>query len=39
MLGTADVPLGLAFLIILAAFVALFALALVLLHRGTGLRS
>lgn len=39
MLGRADVPLGVAFAIILAAFIALFVLALVMLHRGTGLRS
>ena len=39
MLGTADVQLGVALVVILAAFIGLFALALVLLHRGTGLRS
>jgi len=39
MLGTADVQLGVALVVILAAFIGLFALALVLLHRGTCLRS
>ena len=39
MLGASDIPLGIAFSIILAAFVLLFGLALVLLHRGTGIRS
>lgn len=39
MLGASDIPLGIAFSIILAAFVLLFGLALALLHRGTGIRS
>ena len=39
MLGASDIPLGLAFSIIVGAFLALFGLALVLLHRGTGIRS
>ncbi|HEX7081144.1 MAG TPA: ABC transporter permease [Gammaproteobacteria bacterium] len=38
MLGTSDVPLGAAFAIIIGALAALFAVALVLLHRGTGIR-
>lgn len=39
MLGTSDVPVGVALAIIFAAFVGLFALALVLLQRGVGIRS
>jgi ABC-2 type transport system permease protein len=39
MLGTSDVPMTAALTIIGAALVALFALVLVLLHRGTGIRS
>lgn len=39
MLGASDIPLGIAFSIILAAFVLLFGLALALLQRGTGIRS
>ncbi|WP_428100687.1 ABC transporter permease [Candidatus Rariloculus sp.] len=39
MLGTSDIPLAIAFSIILGAFIVLFGLALVLLHRGTGIRS
>lgn len=39
MLGASDIPLGIAFSIIVGAFLALFGLALVLLHRGTGIRS
>ena len=39
MLGTSDIPLGLALSIIVAAFVVLFVLALVLLQRGVGIRS
>ena len=38
MLGTADVSIGAAYAVIIGAFAALFALALFLLHRGTGLR-
>jgi len=38
MLGTTDVPIGAAFAIIVGSFVALFVLAMVLLHRGTGIR-
>src|SRR5690606_4410888 len=38
MLGTSDVPLGAAVAIIVGSFAALFALALYLLHKGTGLR-
>ncbi len=39
MLGASDIPLGIAFSIIVGAFLALFGLALLLLHRGTGIRS
>ena len=39
MLGASDIPLGIAFSIIVGAFLALFSLALLLLHRGTGIRS
>jgi ABC-2 type transport system permease protein len=39
MLGQSDISIGTAFAIIVAALVALFAFALVLLHRGTGIRS
>ena len=39
MLGTSDIPLAIAFSIILGAFIVLFGLALVLLHRGIGIRS
>jgi ABC-2 type transport system permease protein len=39
MLGTSDIPLGTAYAIILGAFAALFGLALLLLKRGTGIRS
>jgi ABC-2 type transport system permease protein len=39
MLGQSDLPLGTAFAIIVAALIALFALALFLLGRGTGIRS
>ena len=39
MLGTSDVPVGIAFVIILAAFGGLFAFSLVLLKRGIGIRS
>jgi ABC-2 type transport system permease protein len=38
-LGTSDVSLGVAFTIIVGSFVALFALVLALLHRGTGIRA
>lgn len=38
MLGTTDVPIGAAYAIIFGAFVVLFVLATVLLHRGTGIR-
>ena len=38
MLGTSDVPVGTAFAIIVASLLLLFGAALVLLHRGTGLR-
>jgi ABC-2 type transport system permease protein len=38
MLGTSDVSIGAAYAIIVGSFAALFALALFLLHRGTGLR-
>jgi ABC-2 type transport system permease protein len=38
MLGTSDVPIGTAYAIIVAAFFSLFALAMFLLHRGTGIR-
>ena len=38
MLGSSDIGLGLAWLIIAAALVVMFGLALYLLHRGTGLR-
>lgn len=39
MLGASDIPIGTAYPIIVGAFVALFALALYLLQRGTGIRS
>ncbi len=39
MLGQSDISIGTAFAIIIAALVGLFAFALVLLHRGTGIRS
>jgi ABC-2 type transport system permease protein len=39
MLGTSDVPVGVALVIITSAFGGLFALALVLLQRGVGIRS
>jgi ABC-2 type transport system permease protein len=39
MLGHSDLPLGVAFAIIIGALLSLFALALLLLHRGTGIRS
>jgi ABC-2 type transport system permease protein len=39
MLGRSDIPIGTAYAIIVGAFVALFALALFLLKRGTGIRS
>jgi ABC-2 type transport system permease protein len=39
MLGTSDIPLTQAFPIILVAVVLLFALAMILLKRGTGIRS
>jgi ABC-2 type transport system permease protein len=38
MLGTSDIPLGTAYLIIVASLLLLFGLALLLLHRGTGIR-
>lgn len=39
MLGASDVSMSVAFAIILSAFVALFSLALILLHKGSGIRS
>jgi ABC-2 type transport system permease protein len=39
MLGQSDISIGTAFAIILAALLFLFTLAVVLLHRGTGVRS
>jgi ABC-2 type transport system permease protein len=39
MLGRSDIPLGQAFTIILIAVIALFALAMILLKRGVGIRS
>jgi len=39
MLGSSDIPLGLAYSIIVVAFVTLFSLAMVLLKRGVGIRS
>ena len=39
MLGSSDIPIATAFAIILGAFLLLFTLALVLLRRGTGIRS
>jgi ABC-2 type transport system permease protein len=39
MLGTSDIPIGTAFLIILAACVGLYALTLFLLNRGFGIRT
>src|SRR5690606_39805596 len=38
MLGTSDVSIGTAYAIIVGAFLVLFAFALYLLHKGTGLR-
>jgi len=38
MLGTSDVSIGTAYAIIVGSFAALFAFALYLLHKGTGLR-
>jgi ABC-2 type transport system permease protein len=38
-LGTSDVSLTVAFAIIIGSFVTLFALVLMLLHRGTGIRT
>jgi ABC-2 type transport system permease protein len=39
MLGASDVSINVAFTIILSAFVGLFVLALILLHKGSGIRS
>jgi ABC-2 type transport system permease protein len=39
MLGSSDIPLGTAYVVILAAFAFLFTLAMVLLKRGVGIRS
>ena len=39
MLGVSDIPIGVAYLTVIAFLVVLFAVALVLLHRGTGIRS
>jgi ABC-2 type transport system permease protein len=39
MLGTSDIPLGTAYLIIVSAFLVLFGLALFLLKRGSGIRT
>lgn len=39
MLGSSDIPLGLAYIIIVTAFVLLFGLSLMLLKRGVGIRS
>jgi ABC-2 type transport system permease protein len=39
MLGVSDIPIGIAYLTIVTFLLALFATALVLLHRGTGVRS
>ena len=39
MLGRSDISIGTAYVIIVGAFAVLFALALVLLKRGTGIRS
>ena len=39
MLGTSDIPIAQAYAIILTAVVALFALAMILLKRGTGIRT
>lgn len=39
MLGQSDIPLGVTYAVILAAFVSLFVLTLVLLKRGIGIRS
>jgi ABC-2 type transport system permease protein len=37
-LGTSDVNVGLAFTIMIVCAIALFAWAMILLHRGTGIR-
>ena len=39
MLGSSDISIGVAFVVIVTAFVVLFSLALVLLQRGVGIRS
>ena len=39
MLGSSDIPIGMAYAIILTALVALYVTVLVLLRRGTGIRS
>ena len=39
MLGTSDIPIGVAYTIILTALVGLFTTALILLKRGTGIRA
>jgi ABC-2 type transport system permease protein len=39
MLGVSDIPIGIAYLTIVLFLLALYATALVLLHRGTGVRS
>jgi hypothetical protein len=39
MLGRSDIPLSQAFPVILVAVIVLFALAMILLKRGTGIRS
>jgi ABC-2 type transport system permease protein len=39
MLGSSDISIGVAFVVIVTAFVVLFSLALVLLQRGIGIRS
>ena len=39
MLGRSDIPLGQAFPIILVAVTLLFVLAMIILKRGTGIRS
>ena len=39
MLGSSDIPIGLAYTIILCALITFYAAALFLLRRGTGIRS
>ena len=39
MLGSSDIPIGLAYTIIVSALIIFYATALLLLRRGTGIRS